>query len=463
MALAEKAQGFFVQGLDMRSLRAMVGLASLLCAEQSFLFRPGIDQLFSGDSPLYPEAVAVPFMALFSLVFVVIGGKWRSVNRNRALQIGACICGIAGCVVSTATDWPGSALLATALFLLFSTTMLVAWMERLASVSSMGLRGVLVGQSASVLLGDFATSFLSYPLWAAVLLAALSVSLLLLDGSGGESEPLLAKQPEATISRRPVFGLLLVGFVMGCVQSSVAQDGTWNQWWNLGMGVLTLFLLWLFLCKVPDPGHGLALKVVLTLSFAALCLMLCFPGNGNAAFCLASSAFGLLWGVVYLIAIEVVRSTKQSPTRVFGVVGFMLYAGSVPVLWVSMAGGVAGDARFLGLLIGLLAGVTLWVFNDRSLDGLLRGSPESSFSAPSNVDVWNALAFEYGLTPREVEIAMLYTQGRSAPFIAEQLVLSESTVKSHLAHSYAKTGVHSRQELISLLEATEADNRPLSQ
>ena len=140
----------------------------------------------------------------------------------------------------------------------------------------------------------------------------------------------------------------------------------------------------------------------------------------------------------------------------------MLYAGSVPVLWVSMAGGVAGDARFLGLLIGLLAGVTLWVFNDRSLDGLLRGSPESSFSAPSNVDVWNALASEYGLTPREVEIAMLYTQGRSAPFIAEQLVLSESTVKSHLAHSYAKTGVHSRQELISLLEATEADNRPLS-
>lgn len=107
MALAEKAQGFFVQGLDMRSLRAMVGLASLLCAEQSFLFRPGIDQLFSGDSPLYPEAVAVPFMALFSLVFVVIGGKWRSVNKNRALQVGACICGIAGCVVSTATDWPG--------------------------------------------------------------------------------------------------------------------------------------------------------------------------------------------------------------------------------------------------------------------------------------------------------------------------------------------------------------------
>ena len=170
MALAEKAQGFFVQGLDMRSLRAMVGLASLLCAEQSFLFRPGIDQLFSGDAPLYPEAVAVPFMALFSLMFVVIGGKWRSVNKNRALQVGACICGIAGCVVSTATDWPGSALLATALFLLFSTTMPVAWMERLASVSSMGLRGVLVGQSASVLLGDFATSFLSYPLWAAVLL-----------------------------------------------------------------------------------------------------------------------------------------------------------------------------------------------------------------------------------------------------------------------------------------------------
>ncbi len=217
--------------------------------------------------------------AFFSLVFVVIGGKWRSVNKNRALQVGACICGIAGCVVSTdRLARFGPARDCAVPPVLHDDARCMDGETRVCVLD--GIKGRLgrtkrIGSSRR-----FRDEFSILSLWAAVLLAALSVSLLLLDGSGGESEPLLAKQPEATISRRPVFGLLLVGFVVGCVQSSVAQDGTWNQWWNLGMGVLTLFLLWLFLCKVPDPGHGLALKVVLTLSFAALCLMLCFPGNG---------------------------------------------------------------------------------------------------------------------------------------------------------------------------------------
>ncbi|MFR3452445.1 MAG: helix-turn-helix transcriptional regulator [Collinsella sp.] len=51
----------------------------------------------------------------------------------------------------------------------------------------------------------------------------------------------------------------------------------------------------------------------------------------------------------------------------------------------------------------------------------------------------------------------IYIVGLKRPYIAEKLVISESTVKSHLQHIYTKCGVHSRQELISLVETTSKE------
>ena len=61
------------------------------------------------------------------------------------------------------------------------------------------------------------------------------------------------------------------------------------------------------------------------------------------------------------------------------------------------------------------------------------------------------LAQAYGFSARETEVVSLFSQGRSAARIAEELILSENTVKTHLQNAYSKTGVHSKQELIDLL------------
>ena len=58
----------------------------------------------------------------------------------------------------------------------------------------------------------------------------------------------------------------------------------------------------------------------------------------------------------------------------------------------------------------------------------------------------------YGLTERETQILGYLARGRSAPFIREELSLSKSTVATHIRHIYDKLGVHSKQELLSLLE-----------
>ena len=56
-----------------------------------------------------------------------------------------------------------------------------------------------------------------------------------------------------------------------------------------------------------------------------------------------------------------------------------------------------------------------------------------------------------GLTEREQEVLKMYASGRSAVYIADELYLSNYTVKTHLRRCYAKLGVHSRQELLDLI------------
>lgn len=58
----------------------------------------------------------------------------------------------------------------------------------------------------------------------------------------------------------------------------------------------------------------------------------------------------------------------------------------------------------------------------------------------------------HGLSARESEVLALLARGRSAPFIRDELVISLNTVTSHVKHIYVKLGVHSRQELLDLVE-----------
>ena len=55
------------------------------------------------------------------------------------------------------------------------------------------------------------------------------------------------------------------------------------------------------------------------------------------------------------------------------------------------------------------------------------------------------------LTAREAEILLLTARGHSSTFIAEQLFISASTVRFHQQNIYRKLDVHSRQELLALV------------
>lgn len=56
-----------------------------------------------------------------------------------------------------------------------------------------------------------------------------------------------------------------------------------------------------------------------------------------------------------------------------------------------------------------------------------------------------------GLTKRETEIALLVCKGCSNREIAEEFIISETTVKKHISNIFEKTGIEKREDLRKLL------------
>ena len=66
-----------------------------------------------------------------------------------------------------------------------------------------------------------------------------------------------------------------------------------------------------------------------------------------------------------------------------------------------------------------------------------------------------AVALAHHLSRRETDVFALIARGRSVPFIAEALVISENTVRSHARRIYDKLGVYSKQELLNMVEGEQ--------
>lgn len=104
----------------------------------------------------------------------------------------------------------------------------------------------------------------------------------------------------------------------------------------------------------------------------------------------------------------------------------------------------------------LLSIATLYFVTERELIALrlFEGLDAVAPVQPGVADIEHRcaeIAARFGLTERERQIMAMTCLGKSKAYIAGQIGISESTVKSHVRNIYAKLDVHSKNELQGLV------------
>ena len=95
----------------------------------------------------------------------------------------------------------------------------------------------------------------------------------------------------------------------------------------------------------------------------------------------------------------------------------------------------------------------LFVVDERTFVELLNAKDSDRPQARRFTLRCDFVAQEYHLTAKETEVMVLAAKGNTAQRIAEVLGISVGTVNVHLNHAYRKMDVHSRQEMLDLIEA----------
>ncbi len=107
----------------------------------------------------------------------------------------------------------------------------------------------------------------------------------------------------------------------------------------------------------------------------------------------------------------------------------------------------------LTIIFWLVIHITTLVYVYRALFVPTFSKENISEPAPAapTADKIEAVSSVYGLTPREQELLELIYQGKSNKEIAEILILSESTVKTHIYNIFRKMEVKNRVEIICII------------
>lgn len=78
--------------------------------------------------------------------------------------------------------------------------------------------------------------------------------------------------------------------------------------------------------------------------------------------------------------------------------------------------------------------------------------PQPHPAGPSVEAIYEMIAEDYSLTRREAEVLPYLARGRSAKVIADALYVSENTIRTHTRRILEKTDLHSKQQVIDLIE-----------
>ncbi|MCL2826217.1 MAG: LuxR C-terminal-related transcriptional regulator [Eggerthellaceae bacterium] len=150
----------------------------------------------------------------------------------------------------------------------------------------------------------------------------------------------------------------------------------------------------------------------------------------------------VLWAVV----VSAIKTLRFNGYQILGATA-VIY-GILAEVWILTFEKMDDLVPVLILMVVYIVALILGAFPT-----LLRGSqPKLEESVTLDSDSVHLVAKRYALTPRETEVFTYLAKGHSRPYIQQKLYLSDGTVKTHTSHIYTKLNVHTRQDLLDLIE-----------
>jgi DNA-binding CsgD family transcriptional regulator len=287
-----------------------------------------------------------------------------------------------------------------------------------------------------------------------------------------------APQARETRGHRQPFGVLwrialaigVYGAALGFYLHSVALFGPGKSWPYTG-SMVALFVPLVTIVLLRKNNFGVIFRITLPLTAAGFLLL---PLLGMGASWIGAAivaAGGTFFDILTWIALsEIAHRSGLSPVTVFGL-GRAANAGGIALGWMGsylLLGTTAvNPSPVLGFsvaMVFILILTTTLILREGDLPTYetVPGASSAAEHGQAATEThygpgrWRRcctrIAHEHGLSPREEEVMVLLAKGRSMKHIEETLVISFHTAKSHANHIYRKLGVHSREELIDLVE-----------
>lgn len=438
---------------------------SLVLSVSSFMnvsVFPFFDGVFT-----YARDISVTANAAVLIAIGLLATFRPALLHVRALNTGALVLMAAGCALPLALGLGSAPLLVLA-----SCALAVgrAWCVLTAGIAASRLSSVQAGvlvPLAFVVQGATSAFAWLLPVWAgmAIFLAAPFAAWAL---SWRDARPVLeqtqaGEAPHDFSVTRPSSFLPLASQLFVCLFLFRVAFGCSLRFGEVGGAPLSSFFVilpvamvavWALLSEKRFPADLLVQVSVLLIVAGFLAMTMDLPHSSTATVLLLSTGNMLFdmvaWAVLIAVAafawgrgVSSLGSTLGATLGVranalagMGTPLFDLFAAALILLFVGYA--LIGLRRFS--FREVIDGVT-------PVETAVVEAPKATFD-----ERCRALASQYGLTPRELEVFQMLARGRDRAYIQDQLVVSRNTVKAHVKHIYAKLDIHSHQDLIDLVE-----------
>lgn len=195
-------------------------------------------------------------------------------------------------------------------------------------------------------------------------------------------------------------------------------------------------------------------RLAILLTMAGYLFVPVLGGFGITGQAIVLSGYLGLTCVLMMLFLAIARASAHDAATAFARGFFALYAGEAVGLLLGNALECIQPEVSQPLAVAAFAGLAslfayLFLFTENDYVELSAIATDiDSFD-----ETCARISTTYGLSKREAEVLPLALRGRTSERIAAELYISKSTVDTHLRRIYAKTGVHSRQELIDLSES----------